>query len=87
MTIRSLASDYLRDARSGFRRAPVEVLATVFVALCFSIAVESAGDAFQSWLEIAVSALLMLTVAWTATLLHAAGAWDAKRRHFFGQKD
>jgi hypothetical protein len=80
MSLRSLASAYLRDARSGFRRAPVEVLATLWVALTFSLAVESGDPAFPAWFEILVSALLMLAIAWTGTLLEAAGVWSARRR-------
>ena len=80
MTLRSRAAGYLRDARSGIRRAPVEVLATLCVAIAFSSAVEIGGDSFRAFTEVGVAAFLMLVVAWTGTMLHAMGAWDASRR-------
>lgn len=79
------AGRYLGDALRGIRQAPVEVIATLAVAATFSWAVESeAGQpAFQTWAEIAVSCALLLVGAWTATLLHATGRWDAPRRWAF----
>ncbi|HSJ32900.1 MAG TPA: DUF4153 domain-containing protein [Longimicrobiales bacterium] len=79
------AGRYLSDALRGVRRAPVEVIATLVVAAMFSWALESgAGDAaFQAWAEIAVPCALLLVVAWTGTLLHATGRWDAVRRWAF----
>ena len=53
--LRSRAGRYLRDAAAGIRRAPVEVLATLAVAVGFSWAVEAGDAAFQDWAEVAVS--------------------------------
>ena len=80
MSLRSRAAGYLRDARSGFRRAPVEVLVTLCVAILFSIAMEIGGDALQAWIELAVPCFLILVVAWTGTLLEAMGVWTTRRR-------
>lgn len=82
-TLPARARRYLGDAISGIRRAPVEVLATLGVAVAFSAAVELGDDTFQSFAEIAVACLLLLVVAWTGTLLEAMGAWDARRRWIF----
>ena len=51
---------YLADAARSFERAPVEVAIALFIAVCFSIAIEVAGDAMRAFLEVAVSALLVL---------------------------
>ena len=80
MTLRSRAAGYLRDARTGFQRAPAEVLITFAIALTFSVAIEIGGEAPRAWVEIAVASLLMLVAAWTGTLLHAMGAWPVGRR-------
>jgi hypothetical protein len=80
MTLRTRAAGYLRDARNGFRRAPVEVLATVCVALSFSLAIESGGEAMEAWAEIAVPCFFILVVAWTGTMLDALGVWEMRRR-------
>ena len=80
MSVRSRAAGYLRDARSGFRRAPVEVLVTLCAAIAFSIAMELSGDAMQTWIELAVPCFLMLVVAWTGTFLEAMGVWTTRRR-------
>ncbi len=79
------AGRYLGDALRGVRRAPVEVIATLVVAATFSWALQSkAGDAaFRAWSEIAVACALLLVLAWTGTLLHAMGRWDAARRWAF----
>lgn len=79
------AGRYLNDALRGVRQAPVEVVATLVVATTFSWALESdaAQAAFRTWWEIAVACALLLVVAWTGTLLHATGRWDAARRWAF----
>src|SRR5690606_20697842 len=73
----------LGDAARGIRQAPVEVVATLCVAVTFSWALEADGLAFQSWAETTVACVLLLTVAWTGTLLHALGTWSAMRRWVF----
>ena len=80
MTLRTRAAGYLRDARNGFRRAPVEVLATLCVALSFSLAIESGGEAMEAFAEIAVPCFFILVIAWTGTMLEALGVWDTRRR-------
>ena len=80
MSLRSRAAGYLRDARSGVRRAPVEVLVTLCAAIAFSVAMEIGDDALQAWIELAVPCFLMLVVAWTGTLLEAMGVWSRERR-------
>jgi hypothetical protein len=79
------AGRYLGDALRGVRQAPVEVLATLVVAATFSWALEAEATepAFQAWGEIAVPCALLLVGAWTGTLLHATGRWDAARRWAF----
>jgi hypothetical protein len=71
---------YLTDAALAFERAPVEVVLVVCIAITFSFAVEMGGDAFPRWIEIAVTAALMATAAWTATLLHGLGVFSARTR-------
>jgi hypothetical protein len=56
------------------------VSTAVVLGLAWSHAIEAGGDAFRSWAELAITAVLVLTAAWTATLLHALGAWSARRR-------
>lgn len=80
VTLRARAVRYLRDAARGVRQAPVEVAATLTVALTFSYAIEAGSDAMQAWTETAVACALIAAVAWTGTLLHAMGAWSAMRR-------
>ena len=74
------AREYLADAGRGFQRAPAEVALALFIAVTFSWAIEIGGDAFPRWLEVAVSALLVLAFAWTGTLLHALGALSTRSR-------
>lgn len=83
MTLRGRAARYLADAFRGVRRAPVEVIATLCIALTFSWALELGDSAMQSWAEVAVACALLIAVAWTGTLLHALGTWDAPRRWVF----
>ncbi len=63
----------------------MEVIATLAVAATFSWALEAHATraALQAWQEIAVSCALLFVVAWTGTLLHAMGRWDAVRRWAF----
>ncbi len=79
------AGGYLVDALRGVREAPIEMVATATVAATFSWALESqgSGTAFRAWWEIAVPCALVLVIAWTGTLLHAMGRWDATRRWAF----
>lgn len=80
VTLRARAARYLRDAARGVRQAPVEVAATLTVALTFSYAIEAGSDAMQACTETAVACALIAAVAWTGTLLHAMGGWSAMRR-------
>lgn len=77
------AGRYLVDAATGIRQAPVEVIATLCIALTFSWAIEFGDEAMRYWLEIAASCVLLIAVAWTGTLLHALGTWTATRRWAF----
>lgn len=79
-TLRERAGRYLRDAIRGIDQAPVEVLATLCVAVTFSLTLEFGGETFRSWAELGVACVLILAVAWTGTLLHAMGVWNATRR-------
>ena len=81
--MRRRAGRYLADAMRGIRQAPVEVVATLWAAIAFSVALEMAGDAMRYWMELAVTCVLIVAVAWTGTLLHALGRWDATRRWVF----
>lgn len=81
--LRARAARYVGDALRGVRRAPVEVLATLTVAATFSWTLELFEEDFQHWAEVAVACVLVLAVAWTGTLLHAMGRWDARRRWAF----
>jgi hypothetical protein len=74
------ARRYLADAALAFERAPVEVAVAVFVAVTLSYAIEKGSTAFPAWVQVAVSAGLVLVAAWTGTLLHALGALSAARR-------
>jgi len=72
---------YLSDAAVAVERAPVEITLAVFVAASFSWALETGIDqAFQTWWEVTVVALLVGSVAWMGTLLHGLGAWSVRRR-------
>lgn len=79
-TLRARAGRYLQDAARGVRQAPVEVLATLIIALTFSYGIEAGSEAMQAWAETAVTCALIIAVAWTGTLLHAMGAWSSMRR-------
>jgi hypothetical protein len=73
------AGRYLSDAGRAFQRAPVEVGALIVVAAVFSYTVQS--DTEPDLLgETAITALLIITAAWTGSLLNALGAWTARRR-------
>lgn len=80
VTLRARAARYLQDAARGVRQAPVEVAATLTVALSFSYALETSGDAMQAFTEIAVACALIIAIAWTGTLLHATGGLSAMQR-------
>jgi hypothetical protein len=67
------ARRYATDAARAWERAPVEVSTALVLAVAFSCAVEAGGEAMRSWLELAITGLLVITAAWTATLLHALG--------------
>lgn len=72
---------HLSDAAAAVERAPVEVTLAVFVAASFSWALETGIDeAFQTWWEVTIIALLVGSVAWMGTLLHGLGAWTVRRR-------
>ncbi|CAN5662262.1 hypothetical protein BH23GEM9_BH23GEM9_24090 [soil metagenome] len=71
---------YLADAGRAFESAPVEVTVAVILAAAFSYAIESDGDAFRNWVELAICGALLIAAAWTATLLHALGTWSSGRR-------
>jgi hypothetical protein len=73
------AGRYLVDAGRALQQAPVEVSALIVVALVFSRTVQADGDP-RPFLETGIVALLIITAAWTGTLLHALGAWSARRR-------
>lgn len=74
------ARRYLADAAHAFDHAPVEVTLSVLLAITFSYAVASDAQPLREWFEIAVVMLLTGAVAFTATLLHALGAWRARTR-------
>jgi hypothetical protein len=74
------ARRYAADAGRAVERAPAEVAIVVVLAVAFSVAVELDGDAFRDWAETAIAGALMLTAAWTGTVLHAFGAWSERRR-------
>jgi hypothetical protein len=78
--IAARARRYVDDAVRAFDRAPVEVAVAVFTAICFSYAVEAGGDAFPRWLELAITALLVICGAWSATMLHALGVFTTLQR-------
>lgn len=73
------AGRYLADARGAASRAPVESACALFLAATFSWAIET-RTAQPAWFEVAVVSLLVALAAWGATLLHALGAWSARRR-------
>jgi hypothetical protein len=74
------ARRYLADAAHAFDHAPVEVTLSVLLAITFSYAVASDAEPLREWFEIAVVMLLTGAIAFTATLLHALGAWHARTR-------
>jgi hypothetical protein len=74
------ARRYLADAAHAFDHAPVEVTLSVLLAGTFSYAVSSAAEPFREWLEMAIVILLTGAVAFSATLLHALGAWSTRTR-------
>ena len=74
---------YIDDAARGIRRAPVEVLGAVAIALSFSWALEIADEAMPRWAEFAVACALVMTIAWTGTLLEAMGRWRGVQRWAF----
>ena len=71
---------YVADAAHAFERAPVEVTVAILLAAAFSVAVELEDDALRTFLEIAAAAVLAITVAWGATLLHALGRITVRTR-------
>ncbi len=72
---------HLSDAAAAVARAPVEVALALVVAAGFSWAVDiEIDDAFLSWWEMTVVALLIGSVAWIGTLLHGFGVWSGRRR-------
>jgi hypothetical protein len=79
-TLTRRAGRYFSDAGRGFEAAPVEVATALFLAVAWSVAVEAGGEAMRSWWELAIVGVLVIAAAWTATLLHALGAWSARRR-------
>ena len=74
------ARRYLADAVHAFDHAPVEVTLSVLLAAAFSYALASEAEPFREWFEIGVIIVLTGAVAFTATLLHALGAWSARTR-------
>ncbi|MBR9990917.1 MAG: DUF4153 domain-containing protein [Gemmatimonadetes bacterium] len=74
------ARRYLTDALHAFDHAPVEVTLSVALAAAFSYAVSSDAEPFREWLELAIVILLAGAVAFSATLLHALGAWSMRTR-------
>jgi hypothetical protein len=74
------ARRYLADAVHAFDHAPVEVTLSVLLAAAFSYALVSDAEPFREWFEIGVIIVLTGAVAFTATLLHALGAWSARTR-------
>ncbi|HEX2167021.1 MAG TPA: DUF4153 domain-containing protein [Longimicrobiales bacterium] len=79
-TLTGRARRYLVDAAHAFEHAPVEVTLSVLLAATFSYTVSSDAEPFQEWLEIAVVILLTGAIAFTATLVHALGAWSTRTR-------
>ena len=71
---------YVADAARAFERSPVEVTLAVLLAAAFSVAVELEDDAVRTFMEIAAAAVLAITFAWGATLLHALGRIDVRAR-------
>lgn len=80
MSVTTRSRRYLTDAARAFERAPAEVTAAVVLAVAWSYAVAEGGMAMRAWTELFVAASLIVAAAWTGTLLHALGAWSAKRR-------
>jgi hypothetical protein len=74
------AGRYLLDAGRGLERAPVEVATAVVIAVAFSYAIETGGDAMRAWLELAVCGALVIAGAWTGTMLHALGGLTSAQR-------
>ena len=74
------ARRYLADAVHAFDHAPVEVTLSVLLAAAFSYALTSDAEPFRELFEIGVIIVLTGAVAFTATLLHALGAWSARTR-------
>jgi hypothetical protein len=70
-TLTDRARRYLADAAGAFERAPVEVTAAVALAVAFSYSVETGGESFRAWAELAVAGFLIGVFAWTGTLLDA----------------
>lgn len=80
MSVTARSRRYLTDAARAFERAPAEVTAAVVLAVAWSYAVAEGGMAMRAWTELFVAAALIVAAAWTGTMLHALGAWSAKRR-------
>jgi hypothetical protein len=78
--LRGRGRRYLIDAASALDRAPVEVAIALLLAVAFSVAIELQGEVMQSWVELAAAGLLIFAAAATATLLHALGTLDVRRR-------
>jgi hypothetical protein len=74
------ARRYATDAARAWERAPVEVSTALALAVAFSWAVETGGEAMRSWLEVAIAGVLVMAAAWTASLLHALGMLDVRQR-------
>ncbi|HSJ33287.1 MAG TPA: DUF4153 domain-containing protein, partial [Longimicrobiales bacterium] len=74
------ARRYLPDAVHSFDHAPVEHTLSELLAAAFSYALASDAEPFREWFEIGVIIVLTGAVAFTATLLHALGAWPARTR-------
>ena len=74
------ARRYLADAVHAFDHAPVEVTLSVLLAAAFSHALASDAEPFREWFESGVIVVLTGAAAFTATLLHALGAWPVRTR-------
>lgn len=74
------ARRYLSDAAHAFEHAPVEVTLSVLLAAAFSYTVSSDAEPFREWLELGIIIVLSGAVAFSATLMHALGAWATRTR-------
>jgi len=81
MTIKTTVRGYLNDAARAFDRAPVEVALAFCAALAISYGIEV--QVGETAVQFTISALLVAAVAWSATLLHAAGTISERQRWVF----